>query len=113
VSIAEFHHFYRYFSQRTESSAEVEMRRKGSFSLAISCYSRLMDYESVNAMPKNSGREPITEPQEGSEKEKLQHLLDVYTDQLIAASSPQYASIPREKFPDMIVQGLRAKIAEL
>jgi len=72
-----------------------------------------MDYEAVNAMLVMFGQSPIPEPKEGSEKEKLTHLLDVYTDRLIAANPGKYDSIPRDIIPETIIQGLRTRIAEL
>jgi len=72
-----------------------------------------MDYEAVNAMLVMFGQQPIPEPPEGSEKEKLQHLLDIYTDRLIAANPGKYDSIPRDIIPEAIIQGLRTRIAEL
>ncbi len=72
-----------------------------------------MDYEAVNAMLVMFGQSPIPEPKEGSEKEKLTHLLDVYTDRLIAATPGKYDSIPRDIIPEIIIQGLRTRIAEL
>ncbi|MEI6071102.1 MAG: hypothetical protein WCS31_04880 [Verrucomicrobiae bacterium] len=59
------------------------------------------------------GQQPIPEPPDGSEKEKLQHLLDVYTDRLIAANPGKYVSVPRDTIPEAIIQGLRTRIAEL
>lgn len=72
-----------------------------------------MDYEAVNAMLVMFGQQPISEPEEGSEKEKLQYLLDVYTDRVIAANPGKYDSIPRDIIPEAIIQGLRTRIAEL
>ena len=72
-----------------------------------------MNYEAFNDMLVLLGQQPIPEPKEGSEKEKLQHILDVYTDRLIAANPGKYDSIPRDIIPEAIIQGLRTRIAEL
>ncbi|MEI6491449.1 MAG: hypothetical protein WCO94_02790 [Verrucomicrobiota bacterium] len=72
-----------------------------------------MDYEAVNSLLVMIGQEPIPEPAEGSEKEKLQHLLDVYTARLVAQMPEKFAALPQEFIPDAILQGLRSRIAEL
>jgi hypothetical protein len=72
-----------------------------------------MDYEGVNALLVMIGQEPIAEPEAGTEKEKLQHLLDVYTKRLLAAMPEKYARLSPDLIPDAIVQGLRSRIAEL
>jgi hypothetical protein len=80
---------------------------------SISCYAIGVDYEAVNGLLVMIGQEPIPEPAEGSGKEKLQHLLDVYTARLVAQMPEKFAALPPEFIPDAILQGLRSRIAEL
>ncbi len=72
-----------------------------------------MDHEAFNDMLVLLGQQPIPEPKEGSEKEKLQHVLNVYTDRLSAANPGKNDSILRDTIPKTIIQVLRARIAEL
>ena len=72
-----------------------------------------MNYEAFNDMLVLLGQQPIPEPKEGSEKMRLQHILDVYTDRLIAANPGKYDSIPCDSIPEAVIQGLRTRIAEL
>jgi hypothetical protein len=72
-----------------------------------------MDHEAFNDMLVLLGQQPIPEPKEGSEKEKLQHVLNVYTDRLSAANPGKNDSIPCNSIPEAIMKALRTRIAEL
>ena len=72
-----------------------------------------MDYEAFNDMLVLLGQQPIPEQKEGSVKEKLQHILDVYTDRLSAANPGKNDSIPCNSIPEAIMKALRTRIAEL
>ena len=72
-----------------------------------------MDHEAFNDVLVLLGQQPIPEPPEGSEREKLQRILDVYTDRLIAANPGKYDSISCDSIPEAVIQGLRTRIEEL
>jgi hypothetical protein len=71
-----------------------------------------MNYEAFNDILVLLGQQPIPEPKEGSEKEKLQHVLNVYTDRLSAANPDKTDSIPCNSIPEAIMKALRTRIAE-
>lgn len=72
-----------------------------------------MQQKTVNLVLKFVGKEPISEPTEGTINERLEVLLDVYADKLIA-KNPQYKRYKNNKIeiPEMIVMHLRDLISK-
>lgn len=67
-------------------------------------------YQAVNDTLKLFGEAPIKIPSTGSDREKLEFLLDSYAEKLKAAN-PQYKSFKNNKqIPEMIIQYLVTQI---
>jgi hypothetical protein len=68
--------------------------------------------KTVNRVLKFVGEEQILLPTEGSTRQRLEAILDAYTDKLIAMN-PQYKKIKNKKdIPDMIVMYLNKMISK-
>lgn len=66
----------------------------------------------LNEVLKMVGEEPIQRPTEGTARQRLEALLEIYTERLVG-KNPQYKAFKNKKdIPDMIVMYLNKMIAQ-